>query len=376
MIEPAQTHLVLFLSRATPLNRWAQMGILERELAIYKALERSLAKISIVSSGRKDECLYLNADTNIKILYNTWNLSANLYSLLAPMLHWQSLRQASVYMTNQMDGAWTALIAGLLYHKPVIARAGYLWAELNRQSGGRGIKAFLIDLLQALAFRQANKVFLTSQDMARNVSHKYQIPNKRISVIPNYVDTELFRPMPEETALPQRICYTGRLDAVKNLSSLILALKGIPEPELVLLGEGDQRQALEQLAAQNQVEVIFKGAIPNNQVPIEINRAQVFVLPSLSEGHPKALIEAMACGAAVLGTDVPGIRGLIQHEINGLLCQTDPASLREGIRRLLNDSGLRKTLGASARRYTTDNFALTKVAELELEQIMEVVNTA
>src|SRR3546814_18364330 len=80
-----------------------------------------------------------------------------------------------------------------------------------------------------------------------------------------------------------------------------------------------------------------------------INAGRIFVLPSSYEGHPKTLLEAMACGAAVIGTDVPGIREVIEDGRTGLLCAPTAAALRDAIERLLSDEPLRRRLGGHAR---------------------------
>jgi len=91
----------------------------------------------------------------------------------------------------------------------------------------------------------------------------------------------------------------------------------------------------------------------------------VFVLPSQYEGTPKALLEAMACGLAVVGTNVPGIRELIQDGVNGLLCEPDVKAISEAIARLLNDAELRARLGRAARRFVEERYAQSKVVETE-----------
>lgn len=365
-------HLVFFLSRATPLSRWHKMGILERETAIYKRLASHLGKVSIVTSGGEEELAYQEQLGQIEILYNRWGLSPNLYGLLAPFLHWSALRQASVYKTNQLDGSWTAIIAGMLHRRPVIVRAGYLWAELHRQNGGQGIKAAIIDRLQAFSFRRADRIMLTTEAMKRKVSETYKISLENSAVIPNYVDTDRLSPMPTLDRIKGRICFVGRLHPVKNLDLLIEALGQLPQASLVLVGRGQQREELERLAQHHQANVQFLGVLPHAQIPLELNRSEVFILPSRSEGHPKALIEAMSCGLPVIGTDVSGIRELIQHGKTGWLCQPNLESIRAALQELLAQPQLRAQLADNARQYALEHFALDKIVELELKVLTEV----
>ena len=99
----------------------------------------------------------------------------------------------------------------------------------------------------------------------------------------------------------------------------------------------------------------------------------MFVLPSLYEGQPKTLIEAMAMGMPVLGTDVPGIREVISHGDNGWLCLSDVASLNEAVKNLITDSEKRKKLGEGARRTVEMNYSLDKIVDMEINLIRDLL---
>lgn len=365
-------HLVLFLSRATPLARWDRMGIFEREVAIYRRLAARLARVSIVTSGGVEELRYAARLENIQILHNRWGLSPNLYSVLAPVLHASALRKATIFKTNQLDGAWTAILAGKLHSKPVVVRAGYLWAEDHRNEGGRGAKARMIERLQRGSFSRADAIFLTTPAMREHVIEAYNIAPDRIRVMPNYVDVERFRPRPDVEPVAGRICYVGRLHPRKNLDRLIRAVAQIPGASLRLIGRGEQQAELAALAAQSRAHVTFAGVVPHAELAAEIQQAQLFVLPSAFEGHPKALLEAMACGVAVLGADVPGIREEIAHGETGWLCEPTVESLAGSLRQLLSDVALRQQLGGRARSYIVDRYSLDRIADMEIQALRQI----
>ncbi len=366
-------HLVLFLSRATPLCRWQAIGILDRETAVYQRLHQRVGKVSIISSGGKEELFYVDCLGDIPILYNRWRLPPNLYSLLAPVIHLPALQQATVYKTNQLDGAWTAVLAAKLYRKPVIVRAGYLWAQGFSRQQGEGVKARFIRRLEKYVYQNATHINLTTSAMKEYVVQTYGIPEKRITVVPNYVDTTIFRPLPDVTKVDGQVCYVGRLYFRKNLNLLVEALATIPQAHLVLVGQGEEQPPLELLAAQHGVTLTLPGLMPNQQLPLLLNQSAIFVLPSKFEGHPKALIEAMACGTAVIGTDVEGINNVIQHGETGWLCPPTVEGLRQAIIHLLANPAERDRLGRQARQYVQENFALEKIVEKELSVIQQVV---
>lgn len=364
------THLCLFLSRATLLAHWQKMGILERETAVYRHLRQRIGPVTIITSGGQDELAYSSQPGEFPILYNRWGIPTNLYSLLAPWMHYHTLRRADIYKTNQLDGAWTAVIAAKLFNKPVIVRAGYLWANQNFDSA---IKARLIRLLERWSLRQATAVVLTTPQMAEFVSQIYHIPVEKITVIPNYVDTDVFHPQLENKKVRGQICFVGRLDAVKNLDLLIRGLAGLDDVRLTLIGDGPEKNELQQLAQSLGVTAEFPGIVTHDKLPALLNQAELFVLPSQFEGHPKALIEAMACGLPVLGSDVPGIRDLIRHGETGWLCPPDVESLGTAVSYLMADPVLRRRLGDQARAYAVSAFSLPDVVQLETAVINRLV---
>lgn len=86
-------------------------------------------------------------------------------------------------------------------------------------------------------------------------------------------------------------------------------------------------------------------------IPEIRRRASVFVLPSLSEGLPRALLEAMSCGKPVVASDIPGVRSVVKHQSNGLLVPpANPQALAEAITVLLRNRDMREKFGRAARR--------------------------
>jgi len=360
-----KVHLVLFLSRATSLDRWNRLGILERELKYYRELRNHLGGISLVTCGGPEDLQYRNQLGQIELLYNKWDLPANIYSILSIILHWSALKTADIFKTNQLDGSWTAILAGILQRKPVILRAGYLWSEFFQLGEGNGIKSRIIHALQTVALRRSTSIFLTTEKMRRDLERGFPFLTNKIYVIPNYVDVELFKPDKARHLKHGRLCFVGRLVPQKNLTHLIIALSEIPGSSLTVIGDGGQKPELEQLAHEYQVDVQFSGVIPHSELPEVINSCQIFILPSLYEGHPKALIEAMACGVPAIGTNVPGIKELIVHGQTGMLCSPEIESIRETVKGLLANPKIQEQLGENARSYVTENFSLPKVLELE-----------
>jgi len=198
------------------------------------------------------------------------------------------------------------------------------------------------------------------------------VPRRNIRVIPYGVDIEQFSPADQRRARAKLgladdkriIVYISRLDEMKGLSYLLSAFKTVAERNgdclLVLVGEGPYRSRLEQEVAQLRIQgsVILAGLRSHSEIPTWINACDLVVHPSLSEGSPLPIYEALACGKPVVASRVGGIPELITSDDYGLLVppansQALAESLFHGLERtwnsrLIRSYGIQHTWGASA----------------------------
>jgi len=144
------------------------------------------------------------------------------------------------------------------------------------------------------------------------------------------------------------VLYVGSLIDRKDVATLVRAMQGV-DAVLAIVGEGECRPHLEQLARDLQIEARFAGAVPAGEVPLWMAAATVVVLPSLYEGRANVLIEAMASGRACVATRIKGSRELIADGETGFLAPVrSPEALRRSIQRLLDDPELRQRFEAAA----------------------------
>ncbi|MGB9616471.1 MAG: glycosyltransferase family 4 protein, partial [Desulfomonilaceae bacterium] len=330
------------------------------------------AEVSFVTYGDHSDLDYAERLGKIKILCNVSSEPLERYEENLLELHGNSLRSADVIKTNQTYGAQIALRVARELGVPLVARCGYLWsANAAREYGKGSEQARAARCTEEEVFSAADAVVVTTSLMERDIASRIPGVAHKIEVIPNYVDTDLFRPMSVEST-PDSVLFVGRIAPEKNLDLLLEALASLPA-RLRIIGEGRLRPTLQNRFSYLDDRVTWEGTVPHRELPRFINEAATFVLPSRYEGHPKALLEAMACEAAVVGGDSPGIREIITHGENGLLCELKPFSLRETIRRLIKDSRLRRHLGKSARRYVLSRYSLEKIAKKEWDLLCKVL---
>jgi len=225
-------------------------------------------------------------------------------------------------------------------------------------------------LLRRWAYRHAAK--LVSVSAGVDAGFPWLDPQKR-AVIPNPLPPEIGSEASGPTldfpaAGRSTVVSMGRLERFKGHDLLITAFSrlaaDLPDWDLLVLGEGGERSALERLVRDLGLEgrVRLVGAV-QHPFPV-LRRCQVFALASRHEGFGNALIEAMACGLPVVATDCPSGPGEIVHDgDDGLLVPVgDARALESALRLLMTDSSARERLAAHGRR-TSEAYRLPLVLE-------------
>ena len=253
------------------------------------------------------------------------------------------------------DGA-AATWVGEKLHIPVIVTA--MGCDINLFSTMRFRRFQICRALKRVSFITAVSNNLKEKILSLNV------PIQKVKVIPNGVDLDLFHIMPKKQirkklGIPEIksiILTVGTQDEVKGTKYLIEAFAKMKKKTelptfLICIGEGPLRNQLI-LAAQKlgvDKDVLFAGRKDHREIPLWMNAADVFCLPSIREGHPNVVIEALACGIPVVASAVGAIPEII-GEKNGRICEAgDTEALRNKLLECLEISwdrkSIRKTVG-------------------------------
>jgi glycosyltransferase involved in cell wall biosynthesis len=185
------------------------------------------------------------------------------------------------------------------------------------------------------------------------LTHTYGIAESKISVVPNGVREEFFigsEARADSHTGPARLLFVGRLSPQKNLPRLLSAMAKISvDAELTIVGDGEERVALEKLQADLGLDnVRFVGRLTGPALIAWYRWADVFVLPSDKEGMPLVLLEAMAAALPIIATNVPGIRDTVGSD--GVLVDPNPSALAAAIDRVVEDAVLRAQLAQGSFR--------------------------
>ncbi len=367
-------HLSLFFTQGMSLQAWHQVGMLNRELAIYRAMQERGVSVSLITYGKRD-LQYQSVLNEFVVRTKRFMPITRIYSAMIPIMHASALTQTDIIKTNQMLGGMEALRAAQLFRKPLIARQGYMWsAQLASQYHNDWTHPDVKHALkvEANVWERANHIIVSSNEMRESILERMPHVAEWTTVIPNYVDTDIF--YPTDSPKQYDLIFVGRLEEQKNIFALLDAVKMTTDVSLLIIGAGSQQKEVVSLI-QNEDRITYIERVPNHELAQLFNQSRAFILPSYYEGLPKVLLEAMACGLPVIGTDVRGTREIIDHKANGILANTDADSLREAIMTTLNNTVLQAQLGKSALETILNRYTLAQIVDQELDIVYKLTQT-
>lgn len=302
---------------------------------------------------------------NISVLPNKWNTHRYFYSLMLPFIHYQKIKECNMLRGMQISGGIPGVVASILFRKPLVVNYGYRYTEFAKKEG-KYLQALFYHLISPIVLFCTTQIIVPTKSLMRDL----KAWRKKIVIIPNGVDTNKFKPprTRKKRLSPINVLFVGRLDPIKNLESLVTAISLLPQKIiLILVGVGAESDKLILLGKKLGVRLIIKGPVGHNKLPPIFREASIFVLPSLEEGHPKALLEAMAVGLPVVGTKVRGITDVINNGENGLLSDTTPVAIARAIQKIITNHRLAQKLGRNARLWVEKNCSLETTRTLEIK---------
>ena len=222
-------------------------------------------------------------------------------ALLWPWRDARRFKTLDVCRVMSLRGAPPVLMAYWLWRVPFVVSLGNDYPGINRLHGRSTWK---IRWLERCIARWAAAIFVNNKARADRMRRT----NPRVHHVPSWVDLDRFRPdVPRALARNRqrrRLLYVGRLVVEKNLIPVAQVARAA-DLEFVCLGAGPEEDALRRAGA------ACLGVVPWEELPGWYTSADAFILPSFLEGHPKALLEALACGVpSFLSTTLDGCRDL------------------------------------------------------------------
>ena len=229
----------------------------------------------------------------------------------------------------------------------------------------------------ARSFDLADHIIAVSRSCADTNRRNLNLKDRPIEIIPNPVDTAMFRPAPPDLEQEGLILLVGTVCENKGVRELIQAMPEIvqsaPSAHLWVVGRDWQdpqtgksfTSTLQKLIPPALGErIVFKGTVKHAEIPNLIAKAQVCVHPSHMENMPIAWIESMAMEKAIVASNTGPGPEVVEDGVSGLLCDPyDPKSIAEKIVTLLRNPGLRASLGKQARKRVLEHLSLDVLVE-------------
>ncbi|WP_038902328.1 glycosyltransferase family 4 protein [Dickeya dadantii] len=262
--------------------------------------------------------------------------------------------------THSSTDAWLVAVAGLMLGKrvPPMVRTRHVSTDINRSLTTRWL------------YMTATRHIATTGERLRQQLHRdNRYPLSHMTSVPTGIDLNFYRQAARQGArqtigVPDRptLGILATMRSWKGHTYLLEAWQTLatdfPDWQLLMVGDGPQRQALEQQVASMGLadRVIFLGN--RDDVPDCLNSMDLFVLPSYgNEGVPQSIMQAMACGLPVVSTTVGAIDEAVVNEQTGyLITPKNTALLEQKLRQLMGDDALRARFGEAALKRASEQF--------------------
>ncbi len=271
----------------------------------------------------------------------------------------------------------------------IVTLQGTAFNEIKSALNTKSIKGLILALylflqhssnsIDNIVFKKANRIIAVSNELKEDIKKQYKVPDEKLVMIQNGIDTDTCRPELDVTSLIYKyglqnkkiILTIGVMTGQKGhdllLQVLPCILKEYENIKLVLVGFGPQFNKLKNLAEKLKVteDVAFTGKIPHEELQFYYNLADVFVFPTLRvEGGPLVIPEAMACERPVIASRIGGIPTVIEDHKDGILVEPgNLKELKERILEVLNDEELAKMLGKNARKKVVEKYSVDRMVE-------------
>ncbi|MGQ9513764.1 MAG: glycosyltransferase family 4 protein [Thermoproteota archaeon] len=267
------------------------------------------------------------------------------------------------------------------------ATGGHLVATIHSTESGRrhGIHTDyqrVINEIEGWLTYEASRVVCCSWSMVGEVASLFNVPRDKIWMIPNGIDTEIFKPNPSDDLFRRRfaglsekiILYVGRLVPEKGVNVLIGSVPKIlsanPNVKFVIVGEGYDREHLSSLAKYLGVDqrIYFTGYISDEEIKKLLSLAYLQIVPSLYEPFGIVCLEAAASGVPVVASDIGGLSELVEDGVTGLKVPPDNSdAIAYAVNRILSDEVLRESMSKKARERAVERFSIKAMAERTME---------
>lgn len=296
---------------------------------------------------------------------------------------YRAVRPEIIHLVTIKPVLLGGLVARLAKVPSVVAAiSGLGFLFINETPRSKFVRS-VVSQIYRLALGHPNlRVIVQNHDDLITVQQMANLPDQSFCILPGSgVSLKDYSAHPESLDVPI-VLMASRMLIDKGVVEFVTAARRLKsnkiEARFVLVGDPDSVNPASLTQAQLeswQQEGIIEWWGHQKWMPKVFEQAHIVVLPSYREGFPKVLIEASACGRAIITTDVPGCRDAIEHGITGLLVPPrDVDTLAEAMKTLILNQNLRRQMGSAGRKRAERLFPVEKIVDSHLQIYQELTN--
>ncbi len=291
-----------------------------------------------------------------------------IYQVLLPfyLLHFWLVSRPDVIYGRFFPSTLSCGIFAKLTGTPYIVEINDIVPKLISMQDKSRLLVLASSATMSLNLRLADRIVAITDGIKKELQMDYGVDSKKIVVIQNGANTDLFSPadvVRAELGLEdglRYVCFVGAFEPWQGIEDLLSAVPIIcercPEVRFLLVGDGPLYEKLLDLSKKSPIsdKIIFTGLVPYEKVPRYINASDICIAPKrpLSAGYsPLKLYEYAACAKPVVASRLPGFEFLKSEGAGSLFSPNDPQDLADIVIRLLEDDAARKEMGILGRRY-------------------------
>ena len=374
-------NIILFFTYGVTLQDWVKNGSLEREIKLYKKLsENKKIKFTFITFGNESDRKFQSYVGNINILpiYEKYKFHENkllrfIYSFYIGLKLNKKFENIDLIKTNQLMGSWLAAMLKIKSKSPLIIRTGYnvfYFSLKNKKSISKKVIYFLLTQVGVLF----SDLYFVSSNQEKDFMNKYFLFTKnKLQLRRNWIDTDTSFTL-TENKLQDRILSVGRLEYQKNYEYLI---KSFSKSSITIdiVGEGSQIEYLKKIANENNTKCNFIENMPHEELLKIMSQYHIFVLTSLFEGNPKALLESMAMGCIPVVSNIKNNQEIITDGKNGILIDVQSDKLKNIVEELLIDKKRLIEMSKYSKQSIHESYSLEKLVEIEYQDYLNLINS-
>ncbi len=359
---------LLYILLPSALYSFAEVGIEKRVIYELNYLSNYFKNIYVISRDNTSKW-DLNKNIYMKPINFIKNTKVRFLFLLLLGFIWgfKEIIKADYIFCRYAHGTFIAWPGKILRKKIVL---WYPWSCYLQKKGKSKFKAVVNYILELFAFRVADHILSLPEEVIARIK---RYSKTRISIFPNFIDTNRFLLKPNKKKLNGvlNIISVSGLKEVKQLDTAINAISRVQNYDIkyVVVGKGKLKNQLQSLGRERSVDLEIIDFISNEALPELLKKCDVFILPSLSEGNPKALMEAMSCGLICIGRNTIGINTLLSDG-RGFLFNSNN-ELEEIFNYILSNYNQSYEKGIKAREFIVKEFSIESILKKQLLYIME-----